>query len=777
MTASSSKERGRGPAGNDNINQPEHAVKKATMGEEFPTNLGDEKNAGGKNATTSSSLASSSRVAASAASAPIRMGDMPNSKYLPSQRFRSSFNEMQQSSRNEFDGTRTPDVNSYNSSPLLWNSSTPQRIKSRREFEQKIQHRRRRDPTLPSFPRDLNVPDGDAENKRKADESKMDDTSHSLPNALQSLLLQTAMLGIDTTAKLSKPTLELTKNMLLPQLIIPLFQEVWEQYMPTRVRTWMKVVPTSLKNVGELLWDTEAGQSFGEKAGHLGENVIDMASSEVARQCWIDITCSLVKLLEGLHTPEVKALLDQYAVGMCRFVDVLSSGKAKQVWFDVSEVIWAMIEVGSDPVMVTSLADGCAHICFALERERESLKQRRSKASAPAGDSSAKLEKLMATKRRKDRDRRQAGTYPPGKQVVMEGAGQEGFEEALLDGSNGYEQDREEFEEQIYVRIDNNTENDGPPQRVIVPTNSSENIGEDQPRNDGDGNVGVGGGAIDPNAETQDAASDITTEIEDLGRGRDQINDDDVQTQSSASEKRPSTQQNNDIAYEKDGNVDYSEPLQNQVDQLDWRPNDDGTASEMYDAFDEPVLQFYRRLNEVLVETRKKSKLDLHYSSTRGDQHSRGEINEDNPATADSSAVEKDVPTTAALASKGLFGVRKKYWKLLILAVILGVATTCILWLALGCYGFYVIFLGGGRGFSSPLLPPLAGRQQQPNIVIQLVTTNSQADECTSANGETCLNKNDGVASIITLDDWRKLKLDVDTIISQTSEKRADPDG
>ncbi|KAL9180193.1 hypothetical protein ACHAXT_008163 [Thalassiosira profunda] len=675
--------------------------------------------------TTSGSVASSSRVASVAASAPVRLG---GGRLPPNVEQRLSFADAQ--SRSTRSGTATPDGDSFNSSPLLWNGNSPQRMRSRREFEQKIRHRRARPHTLPKF--------DSAANLKKDADGKEGAPKEGGGNPLVDLLLQTAMLGIDTTAKLSRPTLELTKNTLLPQLIVPLVQEVWEQYVPDRAQTWMKVVPTSLKNVGDLLWDTEAGHRLGEKGGQLGESVVDMASSEVARQLWIDVTVGFIKLLEGLHTPEVKALLDQFAVGMCRFVDVLSSGKAKQVWFDLSETIWALIEVGGDPVMVTALADGCAKICFALEREREALKARRAQGEGASGDDN-RAQQLFASKRRRDRETRQAGTYPPGKRVVIERGGVEGFEEALLAGLDGVAREREEnggdnVEDQIYNDIDY-----GPPERVLVPSNSMEDVGET---------------GIDPTAD-DDNESEITTEIEDLGDSN-RVGDVDDVDKSSASDKQTDGQR---LAYEKDDRNTYA-GAENQADDLEWRPNDDGTASEMYDAFGEPepILHFYRRLNEVLVATRKGSNLEMPPS----DEPATTEETLGRDAIVSDAAAAREASPPPSAAPKGPLGVRKRWWKLVIIAIILGVASMCTLWFALGCYGFYVLVIGGGQA------PALFSKEQQPNVVIQLVGAGGQegAGEC-NANSES-----GGVASL-TLEDWKKLQRDVDKIMSQTSEEKA----
>jgi hypothetical protein len=164
-----------------------------------------------------------------------------------------------------------------------------------------------------------------------------------LPNALTDLLLQAAFLGIDTTAKLSKPTLALTKNTLLPQIILPLLREIVEEYAPVRLQAWMKVVPTSLENTQTLFWGTETGRALGERAGRLGAHALEVASSAAARQCLIDATASLIRLLEALHTPEVRAALEQCAVGACRVADVLSSGGAKQLCFDATDAAWALV--------------------------------------------------------------------------------------------------------------------------------------------------------------------------------------------------------------------------------------------------------------------------------------------------------------------------------------------------------------------------------------------------------------------------------------------------
>lgn len=685
-----------------------------------------------------------------------------------------------------------PLQDSFHSSPhLMNNNSTPQRIRAgrrdtvtfRRDLQQKIRHRgnRNQENNATAFQHGRsgrmqrnNNDDKNNNNEDNRISNVASSSSAPLPKALTDLLLQTAILGIDTTAKLSKPTLELTKNTLLPQIILPLLRELWETYAPDRLQTWMKVVPSSLKNLHELLLETDAGKQFGHTSLQLGEDVVDMVSSEVARQFSIDVTVSFIKLLDALHTPEVRALLDQFAISMCRLVDVMSSGKAKQVWFDVADTIWSALEVGSDEVMVMALAEGCAKVCFALERERESLKRRRRESSGGGGDDDGKsgkvkTEKLIAAaRRRKERDQRQLGTYPPGKEVLRNGGGRDGIEEALLDGLGSYtrdvidqQQDQQEDDiavddaDQIYLNMSNivdNNNDDRPPQRVIVPTSPTD--AENFPQPFDRSNV-----VLD-----RDDESEITTEIEDLRRNDEVVeqqrgNDMDSQcseSQSMVDNQRPS-QQRGALAYEDERGdpLGGSSPFNSDAVQ-DEDENDE--ATEQYDNFDEPILQFYRRLNDVLSETRKDVKLrealetQQHGEKASSRRAGKEYIRSDEKVT-DLLSEEKHMVQSSSPSNNGLFSISKKWWKFLLLAFICGTAAMCLLWVALGCYGFYVIFVAEPRH-----LMPVA-HVNQP-IVIQIAGQGS-------CGYETDKPERSDVASI-SLDDWNELKRDVDAAIQNT---------
>ncbi|KAL7427540.1 hypothetical protein ACHAXH_000875 [Discostella pseudostelligera] len=662
-------------------------------------------------------------------------------------------------------GTATTpgDASTLHSTHMMRNNNTPEIILSRLELEQKIRQRNevtrntrlRKNRNQPQKLSEQSEDDDDSDDDddailRNKAKSNKDGGGGPVPKVLRDLLLQTAIFGIDTTARLSKPTLDITKNMLLPQIIIPLFLEVWETYVPARIQTWLKVVPTSLKNLANLLCDTQAGKALAMKAGQLGEDAIDVTSSEVARQFWIDATVALIKFFESLHTPEVKALLDQLAVGACRFVDVLSSGKAKQVWFDASEALWALIEVVSDEVMVMSLAEGCAQICFALENERESLKQRRIREGQD-----------LSSQRRRERDRRQIGTYPPGKAVLRDGGARDGFGEALMDSLGRYKLD--EFEEQMY---------DGPPQRVIVPTSSSEFLDGGQ-RNEESKAIPntMDDAAIYPHVRSDDDESEITTEIEDLHCGEDPVDHDEGHQQNKESENLP--RRNNKLSYEQDAHGDYNAILQERIDQLHWHSNDESAASETNDNFDEPLLQFYRKLNDVLVETRKHGR-DLRNVAQGGkpskqeEEADRGKPSkQEEEADSDRKAQSKHhvdpSPSKPLKSSTRMFRFRK--WKFIIIAAIFCIATLCMMWFALGCFGLYILVSGGGD--INPYISFPNKRQHPSNIAIQIISPEEITNECDATRGKESNCQQNKKAAFITWEEWNEMKLGVERAIGK----------
>ena len=532
--------------------------------------------------------------------------------------------------------------------------------------------------------------------------------------ALTDLLFQTAVLGINTTAKVTKPT--------LAHVILPLFRDLWELYIPNRIQTWMKVLPSTLSNVNNLLWDTKSGVVLGNKLNILLEDVMDLSSSNAARQCVIDFTVGIIKFIEAMHTPEVKALLDQSALSIVRFVDIWSSGKARQLWLDLSDTIWALIEVGSDPLVVMTLAEGCAQICFALEEERAELKKWK--------------KKECAAKRRKERDVRQMEMYPPDGEVV---SGREGVEKALVntlanDGANP------ELETIDALKS-------GPPSVIIQNTQlHNGSNGQDET---------VQTPQLDPiDSVDQDGESEITTdEIEDLQLRDKPSHDSDNWIKLDSGRQQ--------LEYERGDGDSSRGDLATHQNQFD---SDDDNARDSYDVFQESILQFQKRLDEVLKETRKGSKSSsvienniLKKRTLRNGNRSQMQSRTDEPVT-----------TTSFTNIHRPLVVNR--WKIFITIAICSVVMLMVAWFALGCYGFYVIILGGSKShhINSKTMPQNFDdtiAHTQPVIIQVIVGQNKE----TGRKFRSASN-----IGSLSLSEWSKMNRDVERAIMQQIDGKMD---
>eukprot|EP00548_Thalassiothrix_antarctica_P012147 CAMPEP_0194162328 /NCGR_PEP_ID=MMETSP0152-20130528/79435_1 /TAXON_ID=1049557 /ORGANISM="Thalassiothrix antarctica, Strain L6-D1" /LENGTH=163 /DNA_ID=CAMNT_0038872217 /DNA_START=268 /DNA_END=759 /DNA_ORIENTATION=+ len=85
---------------------------------------------------------------------------------------------------------------------------------------------------------------------------------------------------------------------------------------------------------------------------------------------------TLVKLGEALHTPEFKSLLSQLNVLGVRMVDAAASSRNKQLFHDMEEAVWSLVQLSSDPSTILALAEVTATLCHTLEME-DSLHRRK----------------------------------------------------------------------------------------------------------------------------------------------------------------------------------------------------------------------------------------------------------------------------------------------------------------------------------------------------------------------------------------------------------------
>jgi len=183
-------------------------------------------------------------------------------------------------------------------------------------------------------------------------------------------------ITLSTTGKLVAPPLMVTHKLLLPALWEGI-KELSKSYTPQRVKDWFQIVSSSLYHVLDVLRNTHHGVVFRSRAMVVGADIADCITSDTSRQLITDSMATLIKLGEALHTPEFKSLLSQLNVLGARMVDAAASGRNKQLFHDIEEAAWSLIQLSSDPSTIVALAEVTATLCHTLEME-DSLHRRKS---------------------------------------------------------------------------------------------------------------------------------------------------------------------------------------------------------------------------------------------------------------------------------------------------------------------------------------------------------------------------------------------------------------
>jgi hypothetical protein len=203
---------------------------------------------------------------------------------------------------------------------------------------------------------------------------------------------------LSTTGKLVAPPLYVTRNIILPNLWHAC-QDYITSSTPVRAKSWFKIISSSVHHFFSVLRGTARGKVFRHRVFRVGGDILDSISSDDARQVLMDSMGVVVKTAEALHTPEVKALLDQWSVLGCRLVDTAASGRNKQLVHDVSAMIYSACELLADPSTTLALAEVTAYLCHALEMEDAAMHQ------------ADKDEADQQAARRHERDAYQRATY------------------------------------------------------------------------------------------------------------------------------------------------------------------------------------------------------------------------------------------------------------------------------------------------------------------------------------------------------------------------------
>jgi len=105
---------------------------------------------------------------------------------------------------------------------------------------------------------------------------------------------------LSTTGKLVQPPLYVVQSVLLPALWSGLVDYL-SQVTPLRVKDWFRILSSSVHHIITVIGNTAKGKIFRSKLHTVGDDILDVVSSDASRQAIMDGMAAWVKLSEALQ--------------------------------------------------------------------------------------------------------------------------------------------------------------------------------------------------------------------------------------------------------------------------------------------------------------------------------------------------------------------------------------------------------------------------------------------------------------------------------------------
>ena len=105
---------------------------------------------------------------------------------------------------------------------------------------------------------------------------------------------------LSTTGTILSPSIEMTRQVLLPQLFAALADYI-SNISPQRLKDWFRILSASVHHIIAVIVSTERGSIFRHKFARAFGDVVDVASSDTSRQAIMDGMACFVKLGEALQ--------------------------------------------------------------------------------------------------------------------------------------------------------------------------------------------------------------------------------------------------------------------------------------------------------------------------------------------------------------------------------------------------------------------------------------------------------------------------------------------
>ena len=105
---------------------------------------------------------------------------------------------------------------------------------------------------------------------------------------------------LSTTGTILSPSLEITRNVLLPSLLAGI-ADYLSYISPQRLKDWFRILSASIHHLIAVIVSTERGSLFRRKIVRVGGDLVDVASSDQSRQALMDGIACFIKFNEALQ--------------------------------------------------------------------------------------------------------------------------------------------------------------------------------------------------------------------------------------------------------------------------------------------------------------------------------------------------------------------------------------------------------------------------------------------------------------------------------------------
>jgi hypothetical protein len=167
-----------------------------------------------------------------------------------------------------------------------------------------------------------------------------------------------------------------TATLLLPELSDAL-QEWYESLTPQTVQLYVRLLPTSLNEIYNVIGTTPKGQEWLSSTQHVQQAVLEMLCTTSTQNVVQNSAVGWVHVIQALNTPHARQALKSVAQVITSWQQALCTDEAQSFVLAVQDSLLKGIATAADARATSAMADLTANLSLALEQTRQDLSDER----------------------------------------------------------------------------------------------------------------------------------------------------------------------------------------------------------------------------------------------------------------------------------------------------------------------------------------------------------------------------------------------------------------